>query len=62
MFTYDPGFMCTASCMSTITHLDGFYYIYILIILIIYLLILINYLFNNFNYLFNFFIDYINIY
>ena len=23
MFTYDPGFMCTASCISTITHLDG---------------------------------------
>lgn len=23
MFTFDPGFTCTASCVSTITHIDG---------------------------------------
>ncbi|HYF56034.1 MAG TPA: citrate (Si)-synthase, partial [Salinarimonas sp.] len=23
MFTYDPGFMSTASCQSTITYIDG---------------------------------------
>lgn len=23
LMTYDPGFMCTASCMSNICHIDG---------------------------------------
>lgn len=23
ILTYDPGFMCTSSCISNITHIDG---------------------------------------